>query len=208
MTCRHHPHEDLLLGYASGTLDEATSLVIATHLTTCPRCRADVAVAEAVGGALLDEIAPAEIKCFAAIMNRLGEARFIASQAYKNTGYPRTLDAYIPSAPIKWRRIGPGLRYASLLAEGHTRAGLLCCAPGADVTLHTHDGEELTVVLAGAYNDGSEHFHCGDVQYADHTVLHRPVANREEGCTVLVVNKGRVRPTSFWARLFMRFISI
>ncbi len=207
MNCHHHPHEDLLLSYASGALDEASSLIVATHLTACPQCRADVAVAEAVGGMLLDEIAPADIKCFATVMEKLNDAHFVASPPLKDTGYPRTLDAYIPGE-INWRSVGRGLRYASLLEEGDTRAGLLSCAPGADVTLHTHDGEELTVVLAGAYRDGEQNFLCGDLQYADGAVIHRPVANPQTGCTVLVVNKGPVRPTSFLARIFMRFISM
>lgn len=206
MTCRYHPHEDTLLGYASGALDEASSLVVATHLTVCPSCRADVAVAEAVGGLLLDEIAPAEVKSLAAVMNRLGEERGDASPS-EHSDYPRTLDAYIPP-DLKWRRLGAGLRYAPLLRDGETKAGLLVCAPGVGVTLHTHDGEEMTVVLAGEYRDGDQIFRIGDVQYADGTVLHRPVAHRRTGCTVLLMNKGRLRPKSFLARIFLRLISM
>ena len=51
--CQHHPAEEILLGYAAGSLNEAAALIVATHLTYCPRCRAQgmSRVAEAVGGA-------------------------------------------------------------------------------------------------------------------------------------------------------------
>ena len=206
MSCRHHPQEDTLLSYASGALDEASSLVIATHLTLCPHCRADVSVAEAVGGMLLDEMAPAEIKGFAAIINRLNETGAVASPL-THTNYPRTLDAYL-SPKTKWRSLGAGLRYAPLLREGEIRAGLLVCAPGAGVTLHTHDGDEMTVVLAGEYQDGDQHFQMGDVQCTDATVMHHPVAHSQTGCTVLLLNKGRLRPKSFLARIFLRLLPL
>ncbi len=208
MTCRHHPHEDILLGYASGGLDEATSLVVATHLTACPRCRADVAVAEAVGGMLLEEIAPAEITGFAAIVNRLDKVRIAAAATIRETGFPRTLDAYLPSSSIKWRTVGPGLRYASLIKERDVKVGLLSCAAGAEVTLHSHDGEEMAVVVAGEYQDGDQIFRYGDMQYSDETVEHRPVADQKSGCTVLLLNRGRLRAKSFLARIFMRLISM
>ena len=58
MTIKHHPSEDFLLAYAAGDLSEAWSLVIATHLALCPVCRRAVRDAEAIGGALIDDLAP------------------------------------------------------------------------------------------------------------------------------------------------------
>ena len=54
----HHPGDALLLDYASGGLGEGPALVVASHMTLCPNCRASVAELEAVGGALLDGIEP------------------------------------------------------------------------------------------------------------------------------------------------------
>ncbi|MGL1147904.1 zf-HC2 domain-containing protein, partial [Vibrio parahaemolyticus] len=58
----HHPSNSLLLDYAAGTLDEASSLLIATHLTLCPHCRREVAAAEAIGGSLLDDLPAAPLR--------------------------------------------------------------------------------------------------------------------------------------------------
>jgi len=53
MTVRHHPDDALLLAYAAGGLDDAMSLILATHLSFCTRCRRLVARQEEIGGALL-----------------------------------------------------------------------------------------------------------------------------------------------------------
>ena len=54
----HHPDDTLLMAYASGTADEATGLIIATHLHYCSACRIKSAQLETIGGSLLEEIAP------------------------------------------------------------------------------------------------------------------------------------------------------
>ncbi len=61
MTPRHHAPEDLLVGYAAGTLSEAESLLIASHLSLCPNCRSHHERLEAIGGAMLESVAPAAV---------------------------------------------------------------------------------------------------------------------------------------------------
>ena len=39
MKVEHHVSGDLLLAYGTGSLDEATSLLVATHLALCPASR-------------------------------------------------------------------------------------------------------------------------------------------------------------------------
>ena len=56
MTVHHHPGNDLLLGYAAGSLAESWSLAIAAHLSHCPACRRDMEMAESVGAALLRDV--------------------------------------------------------------------------------------------------------------------------------------------------------
>ena len=44
----YHLTDDLLMGYASGILPEAFSLVVATHISLCDECRARLASFEAI----------------------------------------------------------------------------------------------------------------------------------------------------------------
>ena len=55
MTIRHHVSDRLLMAYAAGTLPEAFSLVVATHLSLCDECRARAASYDALGGAVLED---------------------------------------------------------------------------------------------------------------------------------------------------------
>ena len=54
----HHLPEPLLVAYAAGGTSEAEDVLVGSHLTLCPACRARLAELEDVGGAVLDE-APA-----------------------------------------------------------------------------------------------------------------------------------------------------
>ena len=56
MTIKFHISNDILLSYSAGTLDEASSLLVATHLALCPHCRARNSSADALGGYLLDSL--------------------------------------------------------------------------------------------------------------------------------------------------------
>src|SRR6185369_1648296 len=57
----HHLSDEWLVDYAAGAAPEPVALRVATHLAYCPACRAAHGKLEAVGGALLTDIAPAEV---------------------------------------------------------------------------------------------------------------------------------------------------
>lgn len=61
MKINHHITDDVLLAYSAGDLDEAASLVVATHLALCPTCRTAVRQMEAIGGALMEDLAPVPV---------------------------------------------------------------------------------------------------------------------------------------------------
>ncbi|OYW45094.1 MAG: transcriptional regulator, partial [Rhodobacterales bacterium 12-65-15] len=61
MTIRHHLTDQLLLAYAAGQLPEAFNLVVATHVSLCDDCRAELASFETVGGALLSAFETVEM---------------------------------------------------------------------------------------------------------------------------------------------------
>ena len=44
----HHLDGEMLLAYAAGNLGEAASVLVATHLSWCPKCRGALAAAEVI----------------------------------------------------------------------------------------------------------------------------------------------------------------
>ncbi|MDX2222543.1 MAG: ChrR family anti-sigma-E factor [Rhodospirillaceae bacterium] len=226
MALNHHPHEDTLWAYATGNLDEASGVLVATHLALCPACRREVAALEATGGAMFESIdaAPMAGNAFEKLMARV-EAETGPRAANSNakpirtapavggnsaTVLPRPLRDYVGGDldAFAWRRMTAGVDYVDLPvnAEGR-RARLLRIAPGTRVPTHGHGGEEMTMVLAGGYSDASGSFARGDVQTADESTVHQPVADPGEPCICLTVTRGPLMPTgvlSILTKLFPR----
>jgi putative transcriptional regulator len=210
MSVTHHPAEELLIAYAGGAADEGISLVIATHLALCPMCRRTVASAEAAGGALLSEMAPAPLGNAALnnVMSRLDEqVKQGAVSAPKSVIFPEPLRSYLGGdlQNVKWVSITKGISMKPVFRHGATRVQLIRSLPGAGVGIHSHRGEELTLVLEGGFTDTTGHYLRGDLQTADPSLTHRPMADEGGPCISLAVTGARLRFTSPLVGLLAKF---
>jgi putative transcriptional regulator len=196
MSVTHHPGDDMLLAHASGAGDEAVSLIVGTHLALCPQCRGKVAKMEALGGAILSDIPPEQVSDSAlqSVMARLDLASVkkpapLAAPP-KPFAAPEPLRSYLGSDldRVRWTSVGPGISYKPLFRRATARAQLIRSRPGRGVGTHTHGGEEFTLVLSGGFTDTTGHYRRGDLQSADPSLLHRPLADAGEDCVVLAVN--------------------
>jgi putative transcriptional regulator len=209
MTLGHHPEPDLLLAYAAGSTDAAISLILATHLTFCPKCRAAVALAEEAGGVLLEDLAPQPLGATALenTLARLGPPETRTVRPVSSDHTPMPLRAWLGRdlGQMRWRRMGPSLAYIPLYRRGNLRMRLLRGAPGTDVGCHEHRGQEYTLVLSGGYSDQTGSYGPGDFQTAAPGLKHNPVAD-PEGCINLAVTTAPLNfeglLQTFAARLF------
>lgn len=189
----HHPDEALLLAYAGGGADEAAALIVATHLAFCAQCRDAVALMERVGGGLLESLpaAPLADAALAATLARLDDAEPAPQprRVRSRDGTPGPLRAYLGGdlSQVRWRKMGPRLAYLPLFKRGPVSAKLLRGAPGTEVGAHTHRGMEYTLVLSGGFSDVTGRYGPGDLQVADASVRHSPIADAGEDCINLAV---------------------
>ncbi|HEY1837397.1 MAG: ChrR family anti-sigma-E factor [Rhizomicrobium sp.] len=196
MTITHHPADELLLRYAAGATDEATSLILATHLALCPICRDTVADAEAVGGALLVSGHPVALKSNAleSVIARLDDTVPLPKRPKPEpapaTGVVEPLRSYIGGSfdDVRWNKITRGISFKPLFKSGNARVQLIRTKPGQGVGLHTHRGEEFTLIMTGGYTDVTGHYTRGDLHSATPDILHRPLADEGEDCIVLAVS--------------------
>ncbi|MEK9966060.1 MAG: ChrR family anti-sigma-E factor [Rhodospirillaceae bacterium] len=221
---KHHPGDELLVSYAAGELNEAWSLLIATHIAVCPRCRDRVGTAEALGAALLEDVSAGELVLMAddALERALARA---SEQSEQHDEIPRTPSIMTESAPVlprplrdyaggdvdslKWRRLGSSAYHVPLVAKrGAPTARLLRIPSGTAVPEHGHNGLELTMVLAGSFTDDGARFARGDVETADVDVEHQPVAEAGDDCICLAVTDAPLRFRGPVARLLQPFIGI
>ena len=97
---------------------------------------------------------------------------------------------------IPWKRLAPGVWHHRLPLSPGVKGDLrlLKIVAGRQMPEHGHGGEELTLVLEGAYADDSGQYCRGDVQDVDDEIEHRPVADRNTGCICLIASE---RPAKF-----------
>ncbi len=210
MSDHHHPSEETLLAHASGGLDEAHRVVIATHLAGCPACRQSVRRAERLGGTMLAALPAAEMSkgALEAALARLDEpVPALPPPPPLPAGLPASLAAYRIG---RWRRPAPGLGLITILPPTAQRAGLhlLRVAPGMAMPAHGHSGLELTAVLSGAFADDDGIFHAGDVSECTEDAHHTPIAHGAEPCICLTAVAGRLRFDHWLARLVQPLFGI
>lgn len=198
----HHPDADTLLTYAGGNLAEGFSLVIATHLARCPACRGLTAGLDAVGGVLLDELAPTPLApdAFAHAMARIGDLRPDEPPA-RRPSRPEAaawwqwepLAPYLDGRPPRWwRPLGPGIGYSPIRRRGRSGASAILLRVAANVALpdHGHAGTEMNVVLAGGYRDVLGRYDVGDFSCTGSDIKHKPIADPDAVCITLVALAG------------------
>lgn len=209
MTIRHHLNDDLLLDYAAGTLSEGWSLAVACHLAMCPHCREQLALAEATGGALMEELTPVDgpRDSWEALKSRLlaePETKAAPTRRPATATLPEPLRSYLGGDldGLKWRNLGNAKQILIKTGDKTTQARLLCIAAGKPVPEHSHGGRELTVVLKGSFHDEVDRFGPGDIEDADGSLTHQPVADAQEDCICLAITDA---PLKFSSRL-LRFV--
>ena len=213
---KHHLTDEILMGYSAGTLPEAFNLMVATHVSLCDACRAQLAACDSVGGVLLDEhdILNTQMQpdSFAATIAMIEQGVPItkAPAVKKPSVLPSPLQDYIGGdlSEIKWRPIGMGVKQAILPASKQASARLLMIPAGAAMPDHGHHGLEMTMVLQGAFKDDDGYFARGDVDIADSDLEHTPMADIHEDCICLAVSDAPLRFKGILPRIMQSFIRI
>lgn len=213
MTIKHHLTEQLLLSYSAGELPEAFSLVVATHLSMCDECRARAESFDAVGGSIIentysDMAAGSLDACFA----RIGGMQPAEPVLRPRRGiFPAPLAEYVGGglSDVKWRPLGLGAKQAILkTSDTGATVRLLAIPGGAAMPEHSHRGLELTLVLQGAFRDEDDRFAAGDVEVADASLEHTPIAEAGQVCICLAATEGRLKFNSLIPRLAQPFFRI
>ena len=215
LSLKHHLPDGLLAAYATGTLPEAFSLVVATHVSLCDDCRSAVASHEAVGGAILEDIDVAEVDrdALAATMARIKNYSAPAAKTPRSKGvsiFPAPLVHYVQGGPkdVRWRSVGAGVKQAILPCQGDATARLLYIPAGAAMPDHSHRGLELTMVLQGAFSDEFDRFARGDVEVGTEDLTHTPIADVGEDCICLAATDAPLKFKGLLPRLAQPFFRI
>jgi putative transcriptional regulator len=213
MTIQHHPDDELLIGYAAGTLDLGQQVAIATHLGACPGCRNAVHAFECLGGIMLENLPPEPLlqDAFARLEARLNET---PAAAIETSDAPREMT--IPGLPDfvrryrfgEWRWTAPGLQLRQIVLPeaSPTRTFLLKAKPGLKIASHSHTGFEMTCVLTGAFRHQGGRFGPGDFDLGDGSIDHQLTVEGDSECMCLIAMQGDLHLHGFLGRLMQPFL--
>ncbi len=212
-TIKHHLTEELILGYAAGTLPEAVNLAVATHVSLCDECRAAVEAHEALGGSVIERCGTEDMSTGArdsALAAIRGAAPEVPATQTPDAVLPAPILSYVGKglADVKWRPVGMGVKQAILPTAPGATARLLYIPAGVAMPDHSHNGMELTLVLQGAFEDEDGRLARGDIEIADDAVQHTPVADISEDCICLAVTDAPLRFKRLLPRLAQPFLRI
>jgi putative transcriptional regulator len=211
MKPHHHLDTATLIGYSAGALPTAFAVVVSAHLSICRTCREQLRDADLIGGQLMkqQEGAPLSASTRDSLLARL-RATETAPARMPTTAHPAHDPDLLPAAlhpyfgdrysTLRWRMIGPGVHHirAHDVADSHLM--LLRTAPGRSVPMHSHGGNELTMILQGSYDDSLGHFAPGDVADLDVDVEHQPITAPGVPCICLAATDAPLRFSGWLAR--------
>ena len=217
MTINHHLDTATIMAHAAGTLDEALSVVVSSHIAMCASCREASRQASMLGGEILGGLDGTDVSenCRSKTLSMLDTAtihRFPKKPNPNNT-LPEPLNLLLEGKSldeIKWRNKAPGLALYDLPVSPASRGKLFLMriAAGKAMPEHGHGGEEITLILSGAYNDSLGRFAAGDVADLDEEFEHQPVVEMGAACICLVATEAPTRFKSWPARLLQPLIGI
>ncbi|MEH8119525.1 ChrR family anti-sigma-E factor [Aeromonas allosaccharophila] len=218
-----HPTDPMLRAFAADELPLPLAVGLSAHCELCPDCAArlktfeeelaqqylaspaepelaprdDVALDAGFDAMLADILAQPLADPLSEQIRDLPRAQptelEVAGHAYR---LPRVLARY--RSP-KWRHIG-AIRQQSLpLDEMGVRASLLHIEAGGRIPEHTHQGYELTLLLAGNIQDGDTCYQAGDFIWRDANHSHSP--HTPDGCLCYTVQDAPVQFTKGLSRL-------
>ncbi len=213
MKPHHHLDTATLLGYSAGALPAAFSVVVAAHLEICAHCRARLRDADRIGGRLLGQQEGASLHAGSrdALMSRIeaDPGQLDPASIAGRCEAPRD-DDLLPAAlrpyfgdrysSLRWRMIGPGVHHLRSRKVDDSHLMLLRTSAGRSIPMHTHAGNELTMILRGAYDDRLGHFAPGDVADLDCDVEHQPVTAPGVPCICVAATDAPLRFRGWVAR--------
>lgn len=214
----HHPVMSSLEDFAAGRMDEARSVVIASHLSLCQQCSGTVSHLEALGGLVLDTTEPVAM-ADDALEKILARAQNMAASVHLNPDAADALpehrlpiSAFLKGSidDVKWRPVAPGLSQSVIEAQGY-REGvlrLLKISPGTKIPPHTHKGSELTLIMRGAYRDERGEFYAGDLSDVNDEHTHAPEAIGDEPCICLIATDAPLAFKTLTGKIAQPFIGL
>lgn len=198
-----HPSPEMLEIYASGTLAAGVGVAISAHVEKCENCRQQCSEYEskATLNWLREESEAARRPArqeidFSALIDSIvsspqqsddGQSSASPQEIHmqdRSVRLPRVL-AKLASEGLVWKKMAGGINQAAVRLDDKTQCEFIYMKPGSAVPVHTHLGNEITLVLDGSFSDDMGTYRKADFVMRGSKHSHQPTT--EEGCLCFAV---------------------
>jgi putative transcriptional regulator len=218
----HHPTHSLLNDYVQGILPASLSAAISVHAGMCGACAKNIQALteEAAANAFIEKS-----KTYSNTQDKSDVDKFITNMSsfdhmLKSITDDESTSEIITLEPLEieikgttyqlpnalrsismmgWQKMGELSRARLNLNEGSLRSSLLHIDKNGKVPSHTHKGFELTLLLAGSFEDERGTYVKGDFIWLTNQVTHTPYT--KEGCLCLTVADDALQFTQGFSKL-------
>ena len=230
MDLKHCPSSATLADFSFGNGFSTSEIVLRAHISACRHCRTKIREIETIGSDLLmNEIhdhlgTPLEnidskvdeiVEGYDSSCDREGaKISNLSKSKADDFELDDSLDCLFPSYldcsfdALPWKSAGKDIQLCKLREDGNSRLWMIKGKPGAKLPKHSHRGQELTLVLKGAYACSSNIYQPGDLHECDDENTHQPIIVGEVDCISLVATEGNLKFDNPFLRLIQPMLGI
>jgi putative transcriptional regulator len=198
-----HPSNDQLIEFSSGSCSSAMSIALSTHLHFCNECCMKVSENEAAAAVLFEkqDAIKVESDSFTKLMNRIQNevpVPVVAEQPKQDTRFPKVISKLIDgdTESLDWEKPMKNLRVSRLLTdETGLILGLHHMKSGSRVPHHSHQGNEISIVVEGGFSDELGSYGPGDFIHLSSDHQHSPQADADGDCWLVSLVEAPVKLT-------------
>ncbi len=214
------------MSFAAGQMPDALGIIVACHLETCSHCRQRSAFYERLGGEILLATEPSEVSpaMLDTLLCRLDDTASVAAnenvalrsgdtpaatEIKRIHNLPKPLRRFVRNefSQLPWSGMTRNIKEFVLpISGGGYTAKFYKIAAGKELPVHTHKGNEYTLVLDGSFSDNAGDYHKGDFILADTQTIHQPRAANDCDCICFAVMDAPLKMTGFFGRMLNPFL--
>jgi putative transcriptional regulator len=207
----YHPSDELLMEFTAGQKHDALGIMVACHLETCRECQKHSQVFEQVGGEILEETQDATLSngLLDKLLSRLNEKQTEEKPIQGDARLPRPLRRHVPAYfdTLPWSGLTKNIKEFNLpFGDKRYVAKFYKIAAGKELPVHTHRGNEFTLVMSGQFSDDAGDYKQGDFILADTSIHHQPRASMDQDCICFAVLDAPLKFTGFFGRMLNPFL--
>lgn len=214
------------MSFSAGQMPDALGIIVACHLENCAHCRQRAAFYERLGGEILLEtegirvepqlldnllcrLDSPEPKAANEFNQGIHGADTPAAELKRIQNLPKPLRRFVTRefAQLPWTGMSRNIKEFELPISGNGyTAKFYKIAAGKELPVHTHRGNEYTLVLDGSFWDKAGEYHKGDFILADTQTIHQPRAANDGDCICFAVMDAPLKMTGFFGRMLNPFL--